>query len=243
LKEQGYETVGDAHSSAPVDANGDVRSSRFGGKHQECGLHVDDGEEEAKATPITTSGVKTSSVHLNSAKIGKGIEIYSKPSCRFCVASKALLRSKKLGYTEYLVGVDVDRATLEERVGQKVASVPQIFIDGHHVGGFPELKKHLDAQSPATLQASNLQGSYVGPKPTQISANAQSVPAQSADAWMASIFKLEQIDSAAAQVRDSAPFFGVDSYVGPAPTTTAAAVHAASIFSADAWMHRIFACA
>ena len=38
LFEQGYSTVGDWHSSAPDDGLG--RASRFGGRHQECGLHL-----------------------------------------------------------------------------------------------------------------------------------------------------------------------------------------------------------
>jgi len=38
LFDQGYSSVGDWHSSAPDDGQG--RASRFGGKHQECGIHM-----------------------------------------------------------------------------------------------------------------------------------------------------------------------------------------------------------
>lgn len=38
LFDQGYTTVGDWHSSAPDDGQG--RSSRFGGRRQECGIHL-----------------------------------------------------------------------------------------------------------------------------------------------------------------------------------------------------------
>jgi phosphoadenosine phosphosulfate reductase len=38
LFDQGYSSVGDWHSSAPDDGRG--RASRFGGKHQECGIHL-----------------------------------------------------------------------------------------------------------------------------------------------------------------------------------------------------------
>ena len=41
LHEQGYASVGDWHSSRPVSADdGDERDTRFGGKRQECGLHL-----------------------------------------------------------------------------------------------------------------------------------------------------------------------------------------------------------
>lgn len=41
LFDEGYETVGDAHSSRPVNQwDTDARDSRFRGKKQECGLHI-----------------------------------------------------------------------------------------------------------------------------------------------------------------------------------------------------------
>ena len=42
LREKGYVTVGDWHSSRPVAEGEDGRSTRFGGKFEECGLHVDE---------------------------------------------------------------------------------------------------------------------------------------------------------------------------------------------------------
>ena len=39
---QGYSTVGDWHSSSPESSKTTGRSTRFGGKKQECGLHIDD---------------------------------------------------------------------------------------------------------------------------------------------------------------------------------------------------------
>ena len=51
LHDQGYATVGDWHSSRPVTAeDGDERDTRFGGKRQECGLHlpVDQNEDASR---------------------------------------------------------------------------------------------------------------------------------------------------------------------------------------------------
>jgi phosphoadenosine phosphosulfate reductase len=42
LAEQGYATMGDWHSTRPVE-NGDVEASRFNGEKFECGLHLDSG--------------------------------------------------------------------------------------------------------------------------------------------------------------------------------------------------------
>lgn len=67
-------------------------------------------------------------------------EIYSTPSCGQCVQAKGILKSKEIPYVEYTVGKDVDKSTLEERVGSPVRSVPQIFMDGDYVGGLTELR-------------------------------------------------------------------------------------------------------
>ncbi len=40
LFDQGYSTVGDWHSSAPEDGTVTGRATRFGGLHQECGIHL-----------------------------------------------------------------------------------------------------------------------------------------------------------------------------------------------------------
>jgi phosphoadenosine phosphosulfate reductase len=40
LFEQGYSTVGDWHTSAPDDGSTNGRATRFGGLHQECGIHL-----------------------------------------------------------------------------------------------------------------------------------------------------------------------------------------------------------
>ena len=50
LKEMGYATVGDWHSSRPMTEEDDhERETRFGGMKQECGLHLPESQEEAKS--------------------------------------------------------------------------------------------------------------------------------------------------------------------------------------------------
>ncbi len=54
LFEQGYATVGDAHSSRAMSADDShERDTRFGGRKQECGLHLND----AEATSLESSGL------------------------------------------------------------------------------------------------------------------------------------------------------------------------------------------
>jgi glutaredoxin 3 len=70
--------------------------------------------------------------------------VYSGPNCPYCVRAKALLSHKGIAYTEYNVREDADRFTemLQKSNGRK--TIPQIFINGTHVGGCDDLHA-LDA--------------------------------------------------------------------------------------------------
>jgi len=70
-------------------------------------------------------------------------EIYSTPICNFCKLAKNLLESKGINFTEYQVGKDIDKDKLEEKVGNTVRTVPQIFVDDKYIGGYQELVAYL----------------------------------------------------------------------------------------------------
>lgn len=73
------------------------------------------------------------------------IEIYVTKICPYCVRAKALLQKKGASWTEIDVSDDADlRAAMVERAGGR-RTVPQIFIDGQHVGGCDDLYA-LDAR-------------------------------------------------------------------------------------------------
>lgn len=66
------------------------------------------------------------------------IEIYTSPYCGYCHRAKALLNRKGAAFTEIdIVDDDAKRAEMMSRSGRR--TVPQIFIDGHHVGGCDDL--------------------------------------------------------------------------------------------------------
>ena len=67
------------------------------------------------------------------------IEIYTTPLCGYCHAAKRLLRAKGADFTEIDVSIDSDlRALMTQRAGGR-RTVPQIFIDGRHIGGSDDL--------------------------------------------------------------------------------------------------------
>jgi glutaredoxin 3 len=72
------------------------------------------------------------------------IEIYTWRSCPFCIRAKALLDRKGVEFTEYSIdGDESARSEMAKRSGGK-RSVPQIFIDGAHIGGCDDIHD-LDA--------------------------------------------------------------------------------------------------
>jgi len=67
------------------------------------------------------------------------VEIYTTPICPYCVRAKSLLTKKGVGYKEIDVAADSGiRDAMIKRAGGR-RTVPQIFINGHHVGGSDEL--------------------------------------------------------------------------------------------------------
>jgi glutaredoxin 3 len=68
--------------------------------------------------------------------------VWSKDACPFCVQAKALLELKGIEFEERNVNKDWTREQLLEAV-PNARTLPQIFLDDKLVGGFTELRKHL----------------------------------------------------------------------------------------------------
>lgn len=72
------------------------------------------------------------------------VEIYTKSWCGYSVRAKALLDAKGVAYTD--IDITSDQDTEREMIERaKAHTVPQIFIDGHGIGGYDELSA-LDAR-------------------------------------------------------------------------------------------------
>lgn len=69
----------------------------------------------------------------------KPVEIYTTPSCPYCLAAKRLLREKGADFKEIDVSRDPAlRVAMRERANGGW-TVPQIFIGGQHVGGCDDI--------------------------------------------------------------------------------------------------------
>ena len=69
----------------------------------------------------------------------KTVEIYTTPTCPYCLAAKRLLTKKGVAFTEIDVSRDPSlRIAMAERANGR-RSVPQIFIGGTPIGGCDDL--------------------------------------------------------------------------------------------------------
>lgn len=67
------------------------------------------------------------------------VEIYSSPLCGYCYAAKALLRRKGVDYVNINVMFNPRRRGEMMQRANGGYTVPQIFIDGAHIGGCDDL--------------------------------------------------------------------------------------------------------
>jgi glutaredoxin 3 len=67
------------------------------------------------------------------------VEIYSKITCPYCYRAKALLKDKGFEFEEITVDFGGEKKQeMIQRSGGRM-TVPQIFINGRHVGGCDDL--------------------------------------------------------------------------------------------------------
>ena len=70
----------------------------------------------------------------------KNVTVYMGPMCGFCDAAKRLLTKKNIPYKE--INIALEKGKMEEMLKKSNGkrTIPQIFIEDYHVGGYVELR-------------------------------------------------------------------------------------------------------
>ena len=70
----------------------------------------------------------------------KNVTVYMGPMCAYCDAAKRLLNKKNIPFKEINIALEEDKMSemLEKSNGMK--TIPQIFIENKHIGGYDELR-------------------------------------------------------------------------------------------------------
>src|SRR4029078_4225431 len=96
-------------------------------------------EPEKPGDPFGVSDADTMLAYLTPrAKKPDQVAILTRPGCSYCAAAKALLKDRGIDYAE----VALPHASRSRVVGAITGggTVPQVFINGRHIGGLEELR-------------------------------------------------------------------------------------------------------
>lgn len=85
-------------------------------------------------------------------------EIYTKSNCGYCVKAKQLLKNKNITYIENIISPGFGETNLLENQryvtkdqlldkAPNAKTVPQIWLNGHYIGGYTELAEFFDKNS------------------------------------------------------------------------------------------------
>jgi glutaredoxin 3 len=69
----------------------------------------------------------------------KKVDIYTSSSCPYCHRAKALLRAKGVALNEFKIDGNAQLSAEAVQRSGGMRTVPQIFIENHHVGGYDDL--------------------------------------------------------------------------------------------------------
>ncbi|RJP94952.1 MAG: glutaredoxin 3 [Desulfobacteraceae bacterium] len=69
----------------------------------------------------------------------KKIDIYTSRSCPYCVRAKNILKNKGVSYHELIIDGKPELIAESLKRSDGMRTVPQIFIENYHVGGYDDL--------------------------------------------------------------------------------------------------------
>ncbi|WP_458735621.1 glutathione peroxidase [Zobellella taiwanensis] len=127
----------------------DKQDLGFGKRSWRYSMLVKDGiiekmfiEPNKPGDPFEVSDADTMLAYINpEAAKPSAITVFSKPGCPYCARAKQMLLDQGMRFEEVVIGQDATSISLKAVSGR--ATVPQIFIDGRHIGGSDELAQYL----------------------------------------------------------------------------------------------------
>ena len=71
----------------------------------------------------------------------KNVTVYMGPMCGYCDAAKRLLARNNISYKEINIALEEDKMEEMIKKSNGKRTIPQIFFDDYHVGGYQELRE------------------------------------------------------------------------------------------------------
>lgn len=105
-------------------------------------------EADVPGDPFEVSDADTMLNYINpQAKEPTAISIITKPGCPFCANAKTMLEAEGMDYEEVILGRDASLRSVRAMTGME--TVPQVFIQGDHIGGAEDLEIYLSKSNAA----------------------------------------------------------------------------------------------
>jgi len=90
-------------------------------------------EPNQPGDPFEVSDADTMLNYINpNAKAPAAVTLFTKPGCPFCAKAKAALKDNNIAFEEIVLGRDATTVSLRAVTGQ--TTVPQLYVDGKHLG-------------------------------------------------------------------------------------------------------------
>lgn len=121
----------------------------FGDRSWRYSMLVKDGvvekmfiEPDLPGDPFEVSDADTMLAYVApNATVPADVAIFTREGCGYCVRAKGLLRDAGIDFQEMVLNRDYTEASLRAVSGR--ATVPQVFINGEHIGGADDLEAYL----------------------------------------------------------------------------------------------------
>ena len=99
-------------------------------------------EPDIEGDPFEVSDADTMLAYL-APKADKPLDVtvFTREGCEFCVRAKGMLNDAGITYEELVLNRDFKETTIRAVSGE--ATMPQVFINGHHIGGSEALQQYL----------------------------------------------------------------------------------------------------
>jgi glutaredoxin-like protein len=108
-------------------------------------------EPEKPGDPFEVSDADTALAYLDPARSMGAVAMFARHGCPFCERAKTMLSERGIPFEAVYLGEGVTMSSVRAFAG--AAKVPQIFIDGHLIGGADALQVFLDKNTRETSQA------------------------------------------------------------------------------------------
>ena len=99
-------------------------------------------EPDLPGDPFEVSDADTMLAYINPEAVQTvKVSLFTKPGCPHCARAKAVLAQQGLTYDELTLGDEISISAM--RAITNADTVPQVFIDGKHIGGADDLDKYF----------------------------------------------------------------------------------------------------